>query len=78
MHGVWHRVQIAYSRDSDGTITYESASLDGTLEELVGAVGSSTFDLNWKPELATNFQLDGFGSAGSITAYLDRVTVYRW
>ncbi len=75
---VWHHVQIAYSRDSHGVVTYESASLDGDQQELVNAVGSSTFDLKWKPVLATNFQLDGDGSEGSLNAYVDKLTVYRW
>ena len=74
----WHHVQIAYSRDAKGVVTYQAASLDGEVQELVNAIGSSTFDLNWKPVLATNFQIDGYGSEGSMTAYVDKLTVYRW
>jgi len=75
---IWHHVQIAYSRDANGVVTYQSAALDGTQQDLVGAIGSSTFDLHWKSVLATNFQLDGSGSEGSISAYIDKLTVYRW
>jgi hypothetical protein len=75
---VWHHVQIFYFRDSLGNVTYQSASMDGDQQELIGATGSSTFDLHWKPVLATNFQLDGEGSDGSITAYVDKITVSRW
>jgi hypothetical protein len=74
----WHHVQVAYSRDSLGNVTYESVALDGNQQELVDATGNSTFNLDWAPVLATNFQLDGTGPEGSLTAYLDKVTVYRW
>jgi hypothetical protein len=74
----WHHVQIAYSRDSDGNVTYESVTLDGDMQQLIGAVGNSTFNLGWASVLATNFQLDGMGADGSLTAYADKMTVYRW
>ena len=75
---VWHHVQVAYSRDNNGVVTYEAVALDGEQQDLVNAKGNSSFDLKWKPVLATNFQLDGRGSEGALTAYLDKVTVYRW
>jgi len=75
---VWHRSQIAYSRDENGVVTYETVSLDGQQQDFVGMVGSSAFQLGWGPTLLTNFQLDGRGGSGSITAYLDQVTVSRW
>jgi len=28
--------------------------------------------------LLTNFQVDGQGSSGTSTAYIDKLTVYRW
>lgn len=75
---VWHHIQIAYSRDEAGVVTYESVTLDGQQQDFVGMVGSSAFQLRWGPTLLTNFQLDGRGSGGSVTAYLDKVTVSRW
>jgi hypothetical protein len=74
----WHTVQISYSRDTDGVVTYESVVLDGNQQDLVGATGSSAFSLHWGSTLITNFQLDGLGSSGQITAYLDKVSVSRW
>jgi hypothetical protein len=74
----WHNVQISYSRDSDGNVTYETVSLDGVQSDFVGATGNSAFRLGWAPTLITNFQLDGLGGEGSIKAYLDKVTVSRW
>ncbi len=74
----WHSIQIAYSRDANGNVTYESATLDGVQSEFSGAQGNSAFALGWAPTLLTNFQVDGMGRSGNITAYLDNVTVYRW
>jgi hypothetical protein len=75
---VWHHVQISYYRDDVGNVTYESVVLDGNQADFVGAKGNSAFSLGWDFTLLTNFQLDGLGSDGSITAYLDKVTVSRW
>lgn len=73
----WHHVQISYSRDQWGTVTYHSVWLDG-LEEPINAKAYSAFALGWAPTLLTNFQVDGLGSGGSPTVYLDNLTVYRW
>jgi hypothetical protein len=74
----WHHVQIAYSRDDAGNVTYESASLDGNQTNFGGAVtGNSAFSLGWSSVLLTNFQIDGIGS-GSTTAYVDNLTISRW
>ena len=73
----WHHVQVYYWRTSSGTITYQTVWLDGagqTIDETV----PSAFALGWGPTLLTNFQVDGLGSSGSTTLYLDRVTIYRW
>lgn len=74
----WHHVQLSYSRDGLGNVTYESVVLDGDQSDFVGAAGNSAFSLGWASTLLTNFQLDGLGADGAVTAYLDRVTVYRW
>ncbi|MGB9030068.1 MAG: hypothetical protein WCC27_08115 [Acidobacteriaceae bacterium] len=73
----WHHVQVAYSRDDAGNVTYESVWLDGT-EQDINATVPSSFALGWGSALVTNFQVDGLGASGSSTVYLDQLTVYRW
>ena len=74
----WHHVQISYSRDSSGNVTYKSVWLDGAEQDLNVTVPSA-FALGWAPTLLTNFQVDGATSgAGTSTVYLDQLTVYRW
>jgi hypothetical protein len=75
---VWHRVQIAYDRDSSGNVTYRSVVFDGAESDFIGATGSSSFALGWAATLLTNFQIDGIAASASVTAYLDNVTVFRW
>jgi len=74
---VWHHVQISYSRNNSGQVTYNAVYLDG-LEEPINATVSSAFALGWAPTLLTNFEIDGLGAGGSATVYLDHLTVYRW
>ena len=74
---VWHHVQIYYSRDNSGNVTYHSVWLDGTEQNINGTVNSA-FALGWGPALLTNFQVDGVGASGSPVAYLDNLTVSRW
>jgi hypothetical protein len=73
----WHHVQAYYSRDNSGNITYHSVWLDGaesTINETVFGAAS----LGWGPTINTQFQIDGLGSSGHVTAYLDSLTVSRW
>jgi hypothetical protein len=72
----WHHVQIAYSRDSAGYITYQSLTFDGTVHTINARVFGE-FGLHWGHVLQTNFQIDGIGS-GSNTTYLDDLSVYCW
>ncbi len=72
----WHHVQISYSRNSSGYITYHSVTFDGTTHS-IGKTVLGEFALHWGHVLQTNFQIDGIGS-GSNTTYLDDLTVYRW
>ena len=74
----WHHVQIAYSRDDNGTVTYESVSVDGVETPFSGAIGASRFALNWGPVLLTNFQMDGQGAKGTQTMEMANTTVYAW
>ena len=73
----WHHVQVYYSRDDSGNITYHSVWLDGA-QQSINATVNSAFALGWAPTLTTNFQIDGLGSSGSPTVYLDNLTIYRW
>ena len=73
----WHHVQITYSRDQYGTVTYQSVWFDGVEQDLNATVRSA-FALGWGPVLLTNFQIDGLGTSGSSTVYLDNLTVYSW
>ncbi|HEY1807535.1 MAG TPA: hypothetical protein VGG42_03185 [Acidobacteriaceae bacterium] len=73
---VWHHVQISYSRNDAGVITYRSVWLDGK-EQVINGTVLGARDLGWGPVLLANFQVDGHGSA-TATVYLDDLRVYRW
>jgi hypothetical protein len=74
----WHHVQISYSRDGVGNVTYHSAWLD-SVESPINETVNSDFTLGWAAgTLITNFQVDGAGASGSATLYLDNLTIYRW
>ena len=73
----WHHVQIAYSHDAAGNVTYKSVWLDGVQQDLNVTVPSS-FALGWGSTLLTNFQVDGKTTSGAATAYLNNLTIYRW
>jgi hypothetical protein len=73
----WHHVQASLYRSSTGTITYESVWLDGVETKLnVQAFGAA--DLGWAPVIQTQFQVDGLGSSGTVTVYLDKLTISAW
>ncbi len=72
----WHHVQISYSHDDSGNVTYNSVWLDGT-EQQINKTVPSAFALGWGSVLLTNFQVDGL-AAGSSTVYLNELTISRW
>jgi len=74
----WHHVQIYYSHDDSGWVTYHSVWLDGAEQDLDFTVFSG-YELGWGPAIVTNFQIDG-NSSGTTwgNVYLDEMTVYRW
>lgn len=72
----WHHIQIGYSRDNSGNVTYHSVWLDGNQTQINKTVPSE-FALGWGTTLLTNFQIDGRGT-GSNTIYLDNLTISRW
>lgn len=73
----WHHVQVSYSRDDSGNITYKSVWLDD-VEQPINATVNSAFALGWGPSLLTNLQVDGLGTGGTVTLYIDNLTVSRW
>ena len=74
----WHHVQISYSRDNSGNVTYGSVWLDGA-QSILNVTVPSAFALGWAPTLLTNFQVDGYlATSGIATAYLDDLTIDRW
>jgi hypothetical protein len=75
--GVWHHIQIAYSRDDEGNVTYEYVMFDG-VQKTLNETTPSAFALGWGSALLTNFQIDGLGGYGSAMVYVDNLTVYRW
>lgn len=72
----WHHVQIMYSRNSSGTITYKAVWFDGA-ESTINKTVPGAFALGWAHLISTNFQIDGIGS-GTATAYLGPLTIYHW
>lgn len=73
----WHHIQIQYSRNDSGAVTYQAVWLDGAKSN-INATVPSAFALGWGPSLSTNFQIDGRGSGGWVTVFLDDLTIYRW
>jgi hypothetical protein len=73
----WHHVQISYSRDDNGVVSYHSVWLDGAEQGLNATVPSAS-KLGWGSSLVTNFQVDGHHGSGSTTVYLDNLVIYRW
>lgn len=73
----WHHVQMMYSRDNAGNVTYKTIWFDN-VENPIWITVPSAFALGWGPVLLTNFQVDGLGGSGSSTVYMDNLTVYRW
>ena len=73
----FHHLQIAYSRNSSGYVTYQYVVFDGVQQNIYATV-LSAFALGWGPTLLTNFQVDGLGSGGTNTIYMDNLTISRW
>ena len=73
----WHHIQISYSRTDYGVVTYHSVTVDGT-QQWINATAPAAYALGWAPVLLTNFQVDGLGGGGSVTLFMDNLTIYRW
>jgi hypothetical protein len=75
----WHHVQIAMHRDSSGVVTHDWLSFDGTSYSFNNAASPAGKYLGWQiGHLILNFQLDGSRDNGTMKAYVDKLTVYRW
>ncbi|HUB20556.1 MAG TPA: hypothetical protein VL990_18085 [Acidobacteriaceae bacterium] len=74
----WHHVQIYFSHNSSGWVTYHSVWLDGVEQDLNFTVFSG-YSLAWGPAILTQFQIDGDSSGTTWgNVYLDEMRVYRW
>ena len=74
----WHHVQVSYSRDDYGNVTYQSVWLDGN-QQAINATVPSSFALGWAPTLTTNFQVGSIAPGwSSSTVYLDNLAISRW
>ena len=51
--------------------------LDG-VEFKIDATVYGGADLGWGPLVNTQFQVDGYGSSGHVTAYLDELKISMW
>jgi hypothetical protein len=88
--GTWHHVQIQTHHDASGGtgVHYDAVAIDGNVTNITSCKNPSTGasvsctskaeSLNWDAVIGPNFQLDGLGSGGSATAYVDKFTVYYW
>lgn len=76
----WHHIQIASHRNSSGTVTYDWVNVDGTHSVFKNATVYSALSLGWaKGDLLINYQMDGANAgSGSITAYIHKMTIFRW
>lgn len=76
----WHHIQIASHRNGSGDVTYDWVNVDGTHSVFKNATGYSAEQLGWAHgDLLINFQLDGANSgSGSITAFIHKMTIFRW
>jgi hypothetical protein len=70
-------VQITYSRDDFGSVTYESVWFNG-VEQDINSTVPSFYPLGWSTVLLTNLQIDGYRASGSATVYLDKLIIYFW
>lgn len=73
----WHHIQFSLSRDNSGNVTYHSVWLDGVETPLNKTVFTAAND-GWGPAVNTQFQVDGYGSSGHVTAYLDHLNISMW
>jgi hypothetical protein len=88
--GVWHHFQIQTHHEASGGtgIYYDAVAVDGNATNITSCTNpttgaavscdSTSESLGWGGVIGPNFQIDGIGSGGNITAYADNFTVYFW
>jgi hypothetical protein len=76
----WHHVQIASHHTTGGTVTYDWVNVDGKHSTFSHATGVGAEHLGWqKGTILLNFQIDGANTgSGSVTAYIHKMTIFRW
>lgn len=77
---VWHHVQIGMHHDDNGVVTHDWVTLDGVYTPFENATREAAHFDEWAPGITnTQFQIEGTNSGtGSVTAYIHKLTVYRW
>ncbi|MBS1803963.1 MAG: hypothetical protein JST28_11395 [Acidobacteria bacterium] len=73
----WHHVQILYSRNDSGWVTYKSVALDGKVSN-IGVTAFSAYSLGWGQTLTANVQVDPPSGSGGSHIFVDNMTVYHW
>lgn len=76
----WHHVQMVVHTTGGGDVYYDTVTVDGLKSTFSDAFGNSSYSLGWTPpgNLVLNFQIDGKGASGSVTAYIDGMTMISW
>jgi hypothetical protein len=76
---VWHHIQIGMHRDANGVVTHDWVTFDGT-QHAWGYTRESARAIGWAPGVINvQFQIEGNNkTSGALTAYLHKLTVYRW
>jgi hypothetical protein len=76
---VWHHIQIGMHRDASGVVTHDWVTFDGT-QHAWGYTHLAAHFLGWAPGVInTQVQMEGTNkTSGSATAYLHKLTIYRW
>ena len=75
----WHHIQIGMHRDNNGVVTHDWVEFDGT-HSAWGYTRQSAHFIGWAPGVTNvQFQIEGTNkTSGSATAYLHKLTIYRW
>jgi hypothetical protein len=88
--GVWHHFQIRAHHDANGStgIYYDAVAMDGNVTPITKCTNASTgativcqstaLSLGWGGVIGPNFQLDGSGTGGTATAFVDDFSVFYW
>lgn len=73
---VWHHLQVTYSRDDAGDVTYQSVWLDDARQDIAATVPSA-FALGWAIRAADQLSGGWPRRVGHEQVYLDNLTISR-